>query len=86
MLRYLSYAALIGWLIYSWPLALAVAGISGFITLFYSAAIDGRADDKVNRTFHFAVITLSVIVLLMIGNHEVIESEDQQKYCSGVQC
>ena len=89
MLRYFSCAALIGWLIYSWPIALGIVAFSLFIAMFYAGCIDGKADEKVEKTLCFTIIVVSILALGAFGTRSHDDSGAEYgapKMCMHVQC
>ena len=88
MLRAISAAAVIGWLIFSWPVALAIVGLSLFIAMFYSGCLEGPADEKAEKVLCFTIIFVSIVALGAFGDREREAENDQgvPRMCMHVQC
>ncbi len=83
-MTYLAAAALLGWLIYSWSVALCLTMVCGVISLFYAGALTGAAETKVRRCFSMLVLALT---LVMIGiATERVTGGGGPKVCNRVEC
>ena len=82
---YLATAALVGWLIYSWQVAVCLIMVCGVISLFYAGALAGPAQAKVVKCFAGLVLAMT-LVMIGIANQRPADNEGMLKTCASVQC
>ena len=82
---YLATAALIGWLLYSWSVALGLIMVCGVISLFYAGALEGDAQSKVVRCFAGMVLVMTLVMVGVVTQRIAYEN-DGPKTCAAVQC
>ncbi len=85
-MNYISAAIIIAWLAFSWKIAAAIFIVCGTFSLFYSAAIEGGADEMVKKTFFWLVISMSILMVgAMMGSNSVLD-ENAPKMCGRMEC
>ena len=83
---YLAGGIMAMWLVYSWKIALVLAGMCWIISLFYCGAISGEAQAKVIKTFCVSLIVISLIMLGAIRGSDPDADSDAPKYCNAQAC